>query len=238
MKNTKFFLAIEGPEGAGKTTLRNHLAAELANCLHRPITSTAEPGGSPTLSPFTYRYRQVLLSDEAKRYLTPMGELMGMLAARTSHLEELVKPALDRGEIVVCDRFSASTYAYQLRGRRARFGADIAAAEAVFAAALGTIRPQPDLYLWLDVKPDIGIRRRLGEFGATINHFDREPAEFHVAVAAGFAEFFCSECDVPFARIDANRPFDEVLAAAIRAALSAVEAAAKPRAEQVELALA
>ncbi len=233
-----FFGVIDGPEGAGKTTLRKLLVESLARELGRPVLSTAEPGGSPTLSPFTYRYRQVLLSDEAKQFLPPTGELLGMLAARTSHLEELIKPALGRGEIVICDRFSASTYAYQLRGRRARFGEDIAAAEAIFRQTLQVIRPQPDFYLWLDVDPQVGIARRLGEPGAAINHFDRESADFHAAVAAGYAEFFYSECEVPFVRVNANLSPEDVLAAALEATLDAIKEASAPRERQAEMALA
>ncbi|MBT3072102.1 dTMP kinase [Rhodomicrobium sp. Az07] len=141
------FITLEGGEGAGKTTQ----ARVLADRLRRKginVLLTREPGGTPRAEAI----REVLLSGKAKRY-GALGEAVLFYAARESHLELGIRPALERGTWVICDRFSDSTRAYQ----GAAGGLPLSVIETLDDAVVGKTRP--DLTLIFDLAPELGLRR-------------------------------------------------------------------------------
>ena len=167
------FITLEGGEGSGKTTqalrLFHTLTAHGYDVLH-----TREPGGTPVAE----RLRDVLLhhSDEA---VAPETEALLMLAARRQHIDHVIRPALSRGTVVICDRFSDSTLAYQGYGR----GLDLTFLRMINGWVTGTLTPH--LTMFFDVPVAIGLRRRQGQPAAQ-NRLDQETHRFHSKVRAGF----------------------------------------------------
>ena len=168
------FISFEGIEGTGKSThvrlLANHLRV-----LGHTVIQTAEPGGTP----ISLKIRQLLLSLDS-RGMDYMTELLLYNAARVQHIREVISPALRQGDIVITDRFSDSTLAYQGYGR----GIDRQVIEALDAVATNSMRP--DLTLLLDIDVETGLRRN-----KEINKNDRlelEDVSFHEKVKKGFHE--------------------------------------------------
>ena len=141
------FITFEGGEGAGKSTQ----AAILAGRLRRAgidVLQTREPGGTPRAEAI----RDVLLSGKAKKF-GPLGEAVLFYAARESHLELAIRPALERGAWVICDRFSNSTRAYQ----GAAGGLPVYVIETMDRAVVGSTKP--DLTVIFDLPPELGLKR-------------------------------------------------------------------------------
>ena len=141
------FITLEGGEGGGKSTQ----AALLAERLRRVgfnVLQTREPGGTPRAEAI----RELLLSGKAKKF-GPLGEAVLFYAARESHLELAIRPALERGTWVVCDRFSDSTRAYQ----GAAGGLPVSVIETIDSAVVGSTRP--DLTIIFDLPPELGLKR-------------------------------------------------------------------------------
>lgn len=192
------FITFEGGEGAGKSTqaelLRKNFAAMGVQTL-----VTREPGGSPRAEAI----RAVLLSGKAKRF-GPMGEALLFYVARDSHLELTIRPALARGDWVICDRFYDSTRAYQ----GAAGGVSIAAMNALERIVVGTTKP--DLTLILDLPPEEGLRRVAARAGGQEkDRFEAMSLIFHQNLRQEFLEIAEAEpwrCAV----IDASRPPDKV----------------------------
>jgi dTMP kinase len=194
------FITFEGGEGAGKSTqaelLRKNLAAMGIEAL-----LTREPGGSPRAEAI----RNVLLSGKAKRF-GPMGEALLFYVARDSHLELTIRPALNRGTWVVCDRFHDSTRAYQ----GAAGGVSISAMNALERIVVGTTKP--DLTLILDLPPEEGLKRvtsRTTAEGKQKDRFESMSLIFHQNLRQEFLEIAEAEpwrCAV----IDASHPADKV----------------------------
>ncbi len=166
------FAVIEGIEGSGKSTLQMGLA-EALRARGRRVTTTREPGGSP-------------LGDAIRAlFLAPgpaidaVAEAMLVNAARAQHIAALIRPALQRGEIVLCDRFVDSTLAYQGYGR----GLDLAMLRALCDIAVGPLIA--DVTIVLDCEPTLS-RRRLAERGAAQDRLESESADFHERVREGF----------------------------------------------------
>ncbi len=167
-------ISLEGIEGTGKSTQARLLADYLKSQGHAVIV-TAEPGGTP----ISLKIRELLLSLDSKG-MDQMTELLLYNAARVQHIREVIIPALSRGEIVITDRFSDSTRAYQGYGR----GIDRQVIDALDAVATGGMRP--DLTLLLDVDVQTGLRRN-----RQANKHDRlecEDIAFHERVRKGFLE--------------------------------------------------
>lgn len=164
------FIVIEGGEGAGKSTQAELLYRSLSQRF--PAILTREPGGTP----LGERIRELLL-DPALRPLNPRAELFLFLAARAQHIEEVIKPALEKGKIVISDRFSLSSLAYQGFGR----GLDLSLLEEMDAFARQGISPH--LTIYIDIPPEEGIKRL-----STLTPFEGEPLEFHKRVREGYLE--------------------------------------------------
>jgi len=161
------FVTFEGPEGAGKTTLITALATRLRAEGHTVLV-TREPGAGE----FGTQVRRILLESGD---VHPRAELFLFLADRSNHVETIVKPALARGEIVLCDRYADSTVVYQGHAR----GLDIDLLRDLNRVATGGL--QPRFTFLLDLPPSVGLSR-----GTKGDRMDREPIEFHEKVRAGF----------------------------------------------------
>lgn len=171
---TGFFLVLEGPEGAGKTTLAGALAERLRRIGHDPVM-VREPGGTPAAEALR---RELLHAD---RSWTPERELLYLTAARADLVGQVIRPALAAGRIVISDRYDLSTLAYQAAGR----GLPLPMVSWVNTAATGGLRP--DLTLILDLPVEVGTARQITS-GKARDRLDREPAEFHRKVAARYRE--------------------------------------------------
>jgi dTMP kinase len=167
-----FFLVLEGPEGAGKSTLGAALARRMREIGVEPVL-VREPGGTPAAE----HVRQAFL-DPASRF-EPVSELLFVTAARANLIHEVIRPALQAGRVVLSDRFDLSTAAYQGAGR----GLDPAVVELVNRCATGGL--MPDLTLVLDVPPAVG-RARQSAAGKAKDRMEQEDAAFHERVAAAY----------------------------------------------------
>lgn len=189
------FVVVEGVEGAGKTTQVTRLAAWLA-ARGVPHTVAREPGGTAVGE----AVRDVVL-DRLDLDVPAETELLLVLAARAAFVRQVVEPALERGEVVVADRYEHSTLAYQGYGR----GLDLAEVERLNRFATGGIRP--DVTLILDVPVEVGTARQRKE-GKTSDRMEREGRAFLERVRAGYLALIHRD---PSARlVDASGPEDQV----------------------------
>jgi dTMP kinase len=192
------FIVLEGGEGAGKSSVQQALGERL-RADGVDVLLTREPGGTP----LGERIRELVLAQRALD--DPLAELLLFEAARAHLVAAVIRPALERGTLVICDRFAASSVAYQ--GYARGLGRDIV--EAANAIATGGL--EPDLTLLLDLPADRGLARRAREGSA--NHFDAAGLAFHERVRAGFLEL-ARESPSSWRVIDASQPLDAVVAAA------------------------
>lgn len=189
------FITFEGVEGCGKSTQAQLLKTRLET-MGRPVVLTREPGGAPLSEAI-----RALLLDPAYAGMSAIAELLLYEAARAQHVEKRIRPALDAGHIVLCDRFTDSTTAYQGAGR---------ALELPLVEHLHSIATQglwPDLTLVIDVPAEEGLRR-----AARVREQDRmeqEPITFHDAVRNGFLAIAAREPE-RVKIINGARPIREV----------------------------
>ncbi len=170
---TGLFITLEGGEGSGKTTQALRLCQTLA-ARGYDVLHTREPGGTPVAE----QLRAILL-DHASEALAPETEALLIFAARRQHVDHVIRPALKRGTVVICDRFADSTMAYQGYGR----GLDLTFLRRMHAWT--TDKLAPHLTLFFDVPVTIGLRRRHTR-AASQNRLDHEAHRFHAKVRAGF----------------------------------------------------
>ncbi|KAA5607249.1 dTMP kinase [Roseospira marina] len=196
------FITLEGGEGAGKSTQ----AKRLAETLRRrglEVIETREPGGADGAE----RLRDVLL-DAPKEWWDPVGEALLLAAARRNHLQHTIRPALDRGAWVICDRFADSTMAYQGHGH----GVPEGTLETLYDVAAGPFGP--DLTLILDVPAETGLARAASR--GTVNRFEALDRAFHLRVHLGFHDIAAREperCMLIDALADQDTVASRVLAA-------------------------
>jgi dTMP kinase len=189
-----FFITLEGGEGSGKTTLAAALACALEERRHN-VCLTREPGGTQ----LGRAIEQLFEQKEADDTPAPVAELLLFEADRAQHVSENIIPALAAGDIVVCDRFTDSSLAYQGFGRD--LGLDFV--RTLNKAATGGLKP--DLTLLLDVPPEVGLARAPTQTDAT----GRESIDFHARVREGFLQLAREEPG-RFVVIDSTLPLDEV----------------------------
>jgi len=200
------FITLEGVEGCGKTTQMSMLRDRLEADGHR-VLLTREPGGTPIAE----AVRDILL-DPANTALSPVAELLLYEAARAQHVAERIKPALDNGIIVICDRFADSTTAYQGAGRVLPLDTVLA----LHRVATGTV--WPDLTIVLDIPAEAGLKRGAG--ARDRDRIEREPLAFHQRVRAEFLRIAEAEPE-RVKVVDASQPL-ETVAEAIYAHVSKV----------------
>jgi len=206
-----FFITFEGIEGCGKTT-QIRLLAESLRKRGLEIVVTREPGGCPIADAI----RGILL-DPGSSALVPRAELLLYAAARAQHVAEKVRPALDRGALVLCDRFTDATIAYQ------GFGRGLEAADIDTLNAMATDGLAPDLTVLLDMPAEDGLRRARRRNAATPeeDRFERESLAFHRRVRAGYLQLAREQ--ERFVVIDAVGTV-EAVAARVAAAIDAAHA--------------
>ncbi|MFM9817046.1 UNVERIFIED_CONTAM: dTMP kinase [Spiribacter pallidus] len=196
------FITIEGTEGAGKSSAVETARGWLQAAGHR-LVCTREPGGTG----LGEELREVLLSHRDDG-MTPAAEVLLMFAARAEHIERVIRPALDAGDWVICDRFSDASIAYQGSGRG--LGVDQVQALAAW------LHPdlQPDLTLWLDLPVETGLARAAER--SAPDRFEREKTAFFERVRAGY-QTIAERAPDRVRRIDAAQSPAEVSAAIIDA---------------------
>ena len=211
------FISFEGIEGSGKSTAQRLLAEHLQGLGYDPLL-TREPGGCAL-----GRSLRPILLDARTRGLSSRAELYLFLADRAQHVAEVIRPALEAGQAVLCDRYADSTLAYQGYGR----GLDPEHLRRINDMATGGL--MPDLTLLLDLPVHCGLERaglRNREEGTVLSEgrFDAESLEFHERVRQGYRSLAAEEPE-RFAIIDAAQPPEDV----VLQCLSAVEASLRQR---------
>lgn len=195
MKQAGLFISFEGIDGAGKSTHIDGLA-QAFRAQGRAVTLTREPGGTPLAE----KLRTLVLNDP----MDAMTEALLVFAARRDHLQQLIEPALQRGDVVLCDRFTDATFAYQGAGRG--FDLDMLASLERWVqntpGPQGDFIRQPALTVWFDVPVDIAAQRLAG--ARVPDKFEAQPLEFFTRVSDGYRQRM-SASPSRFARIDAHQ---------------------------------
>jgi dTMP kinase len=189
------FISFEGIDGAGKSTHIAGLAAAF-KASGRAVTLSREPGGTPLAE----RLRTLVLNEP----MDAMTEALLVFAARRDHIVQVIRPALARGDVVLCDRFTDATFAYQGGGRSFDWGVLSALEQWVQG---GETLLQPQLTIWFDLPPAVAAMRLAG--ARVPDKFEAQPQAFFESVAAGYARR-CAEDAARFARIDADQTPESV----------------------------
>ena len=197
------FISFEGIDGAGKSTHIEGLAKAF-RAQGRVVTLTREPGGTPLAE----KLRTMVLNDA----MDPMTEALLVFAARRDHLQQCIEPALARGEVVLCDRFTDATFAYQGSGRG--FDVEMLSTLELWVQSRQGLQPenilktgsqslrQPDMTVWFDVSPEVAAERLSGT--RVPDKFEAQPLEFFRKVVAGYAQR-AAQFPQRFVRIDASK---------------------------------
>jgi dTMP kinase len=211
------FISFEGIDGAGKSThIDALLAAFKAEFGADKVVQTREPGGTPLAE----KLRQLILNDP----MDALTESFLVFAARRDHLNQVIEPALARGDVVLCDRFTDATFAYQGGGRG--FDLKILSYLEQTTQQIRRLEPdlegkngiaklrQPDLTIWFDLPPEIAAQRIAG--ARVPDKFEAQPVEFFASVAAGYQKRM-DENPERFAKINAHQSREAVWADVLQA---------------------
>lgn len=190
------FITLEGPDGSGKTTQVPALAEVIRSAGYELIV-TREPGGT-TIGDAT----RAVIMDLENIEMHPTTEILLFQASRAQLVNQIIRPALASGTVILCDRYADSTLAYQGHGHQT----DMAALKMVVNFATGGLKP--DLTLFLDVDAETGLRRRAGDADQW-NRLDAYALDFHDRVRAGYDHLMALEPE-RWVKVDANRPANEV----------------------------
>ena len=204
------FITFEGPEGSGKTTQIELLSEHLEEKGYS-VLATREPGGTNIGD----QIRTILL-DPQNTEMLPASEALLFSAARAQIVNQVIRPHLAQGRIVLCDRYADSTMAYQGYGH----GLELEMLHAITALATGGLKP--DLTVYLDIDVEEGLRRKLAAHkagNAEWNRLDQQEAAFHRRVREGYQQMAAREPN-RWLLIDATQPL-EVIQASIRAGVEA-----------------
>lgn len=193
------FISFEGIDGAGKSTHIDGLRAAL-QAQGRVVTLTREPGGTPLAE----RLRALVLNDA----MDAMTEALLVFAARRDHIVQVIRPALERGEVVLCDRFTDATFAYQGGGRGFDWDT-LTTLEQWVQAGNDNTALQPTLTIWFDLPPAVAATRLAT--ARVPDRFEAQPQAFFEQVAAAYARRYAADT-ARFARINANQTPDRVWA--------------------------
>jgi len=194
------FISFEGIDGAGKSTHIDALSVAFKD-QGRAVTVTREPGGTPLAE----KLRAMVLNDA----MDPMTEALLVFAARRDHLQQVIEPALAKGHVVLCDRFTDATFAYQGGGRD--FNLDtlsyLEQLVQTVKAPEGDFIRQPDLTLWFDLSPELAAQRLAG--ARIPDKFEAQPVEFFTKVVAGYTQRYDAQ-RTRFAVIEASQSREQV----------------------------
>ena len=194
-----YFISFEGPDGSGKSTVLKQVVAEIGPRLKTQYLVTREPGGSKIAE----KIRQLIL-DPVNEEMSAKTEALLYAASRSQHMFETVMPALKAGKIVFSDRFVDSSLAYQGAGREL----SIAAVKQINDFATSKI--EPDLTIFLDVKPQVGLNRIAKERAGQEDRLEQEKLNFHQKVYQGYQEVIKAHPE-RIKVVDANKPFNLVV---------------------------
>lgn len=189
------FITTEGTDGSGKTTqirlIKSYL--EEKGC---EVILTREPGGTK----ISEKIRDIILNPENKE-MSPITEMMLYVSARAQLVAQVIKPVVESGKIVICDRFVDSSLVYQGFGR----GIDLTLIEDINKIAMDGINP--DITFFFDISPEVALKRRIASTGA--DRIESEKMDFHMKVYEGYkklAKLFPDRIK----SINANRPIDDI----------------------------
>ena len=194
-----YFISFEGPDGSGKSTVLKQVVAEIGPRLKTQYLVTREPGGSKIAE----KIRQLIL-DPVNEEMSAKTEALLYAASRSQHMFETIIPALKAGKIVFSDRFVDSSLAYQGAGREL----GIAAVKQINDFATSKI--EPDLTIFLDVKPQVGLNRIAKERAGQEDRLEQEKLNFHQKVYQGYQEVIKAHPE-RIKVVDANKPFNLVV---------------------------
>ncbi|AYG01810.1 dTMP kinase [Lactococcus allomyrinae] len=197
-------ITLEGPDGAGKTSVLKNILPELEK-MNQEVVATREPGGVRIAE----EIRQIILSPE-NREIDSKTELMLFAAARRLHMQEKMLPALREGKLVIVDRFIDSSVAYQGYGR------DLGVEVVHWLNEFATDGLKPDLTLYFDIDTDIALARIMKNRSEEVNRLDLERAEMHRKVRQGYLEIVAKEPE-RFVKIDASQSLEKVTVDALMA---------------------
>jgi dTMP kinase len=195
--NKGLFITVEGPEGAGKSTIIHKLAVKLEEEGY-PVVLTREPGGIEIAE----QIRQVILHTSNTK-MERRTEALLYAAARRQHLVEKVIPAINEGKIILCDRFIDSSLAYQGYAR------GIGMEEVYSINQFAIESTMPDLTLYFDIEPEVGLGRINKHHDREVNRLDLEALEFHHKVREGY-HLLLDQFSNRMRKIDASGSEDEV----------------------------
>ena len=194
------FISFEGTEGVGKTTLIQKLYEHFQQ-QGKAVVLTREPGGTPLAE----QIRSLLLSVNHDEQMGHDTELLLMYAARAQHLEGVILPALAEGKIVLCDRFTDSSFAYQCAGRGL-------SREKLQLLNQNFVSKMPDITFWLDAPIELGMTRARAR--GDLDRFEQEKVVFFESVRSGFAEIHARDPE-RMKRLDATQAQEKVFADAL-----------------------
>ena len=191
------FIVLCGPDGSGKSTQAGFLCRWLSRKGY-DVVSTREPGGDPVCADI----KKILTQSAHDAHYDPpivdgMVEFFLFCADRRQHVKTVIEPALADKKVVVCDRYVPDTYAYQCHARNALNRHEF---KYIMDRAVSNV-PAPDVTLWLDLDPSIGLERKY--LTQKLDRFEAEELSFHEAVAKGFKEFFTLSPEYNPVRINA-----------------------------------
>lgn len=214
-KGRGIFITLEGGEGSGKSTQVRALSEVLGKQMGLDVATTREPGGTPEAE----KVRNLLVRNDGGAW-APEAEVLLLFAARQMHVRDMIRPALAEGKIVICDRFTDSTRAYQCYGH----GVDEDLVDELDQLVLGGFRP--DLTFILDLSVEEGLARaqkRIADDGLGEDRFERLGKEFHSRLQWGFIEIAKNNperCVI----IDAAKPEEEITQEIMRKTLEKLNA--------------
>jgi dTMP kinase len=191
------FIVVDSGEGAGKTLQLNKAKEFFGGAL----VLTREPGGSP----YAEEIRSVILKSPNAGQADAKTLFALFWAARADHMKNTIIPALEAGKTVISDRFDSSTFAYQIIAQDAKELKDFFWQMRNFY--LGNLKP--DLYIYFDIDPAIGLARKSGQGAEETNHFEARQIDFHNRLREGYKEFLTH---VPHTTIDASQSIEKVWA--------------------------
>ena len=204
------FITLEGPEGAGKTTVLHKLGDVLTDVGYQ-VVITREPGGIP----ISEQIREVILNKDNTE-MDGRTEALLYAAARRQHLVEKVMPALDRGVIVLCDRFIDSSLAYQGHAR----GLSIEEVYKINQFAIAGV--MPELTIYFDIDPALGLQRVHNNQEREVNRLDMEELQFHEKVREGY-QLIIERWRERFYIVDAAQPLEAVVEATKKKVIEFIE---------------